>query len=75
MHNNFDVYEKQNEEYGIAESDKCYWQCWCADVCDPYAQLTEGATLKGSLWALFGIYVGCYLTAWMILTCLSSKYE
>lgn len=44
-------------------------------MCDPYSQLASGAERSTSMAALAGIYVGCYLIAWGILSCLSNKYE
>lgn len=73
MKNNFDPFEYQVGS-GIP-ADQCEWPCWCAGTCDPYVQLSSSAKLDTSMWALFAIYGVCYIVAWGILTCLSSKYE
>jgi hypothetical protein len=74
MKNNFKPYEYQAQpDY----TGPCEWPCWCGTnlSCDPYVQLAESSELNTSMWALFAIYAVCYLLAWAILTCLSSKYE
>jgi len=51
------------------------------DYCDPFSQIRVGTdpghapSLIGSIGALGGIYFGCYMISWMILACLSTKFE
>lgn len=47
----------------------------CDTQCDPYSQIAENSQRGTSMAALAAIYAGCYLIAWGILVCLSSKYE
>lgn len=81
MHNQFDEYEQQVEDYknGKIELSDCYYQCWCEstgqDGCSPFSQIAENSTRGTSMMALGLIYVGCYLIAWFILSRLSNKYE
>ena len=56
----------------------CHYQCMCLtgpQECDPFSQLASNSERSTSMAALAAIYVGCYLIAWGILSCLSSKYE
>ena len=86
-----DNYVAVMAEYGQASAEaaaalaECTWECWCIAQqtempnkeasCDPFVQLSDTSKADTSMWALFLIYGVCYLTAWAILTCLSSKYE
>jgi len=62
-----------------ANRDKyCYYECWCLTgppACDPFSQIATNSERGTSMGALAAIYVGCYLIAWSILSCLSNKYE
>ena len=58
----------------------CCWEGYDPDVtqttaCDPFSQIADWPGLTGSMLMLFGIYFVCYMVAWMILGCLSNKYE
>lgn len=78
MHNQFDSYESQVTAYRAGEIplEDCYYQCWCAeDGCEPLSQISSNSERSTSLAALGAIYVGCYMIAWAILSCLSNKYE
>ena len=70
MHNQFDQYNP-NE----SGTDGNYYQCWPDGGCDPFSQIADNSKQSTSMMALAIIYVGCYMIAWGILTCLSSKYE
>lgn len=88
MHNQFDEYEEGKNKYLAIENPtpedlEKYCQpytCWCLSptdlaYCNPYSQIAENSERATSMAALAAIYVGCYLIAWMILNCLSNKYE
>ena len=73
MHNQFDAYANET-------GDDCYYECWCLPqdnigYCDPFSQISPHSERSTSMMALGIIYAVCYLVAWGILTCLSSKYE
>ena len=72
MHNQFDEYEPTYNAAG-----ECYskYPCWCTGDCTPLSQIAGNSERSTSMAALAAIYVGCYLIAWGILSCLSSKYE
>jgi len=71
--NQFDYYvngdDEQKAEYPCLEETEP------AKRCDPYSQIAMNPGVEGNMYALLGIYIGCYLLAWAILTKLSSKYE
>lgn len=75
IYNEFDYYIKQ-------DNDPDYFAA-CAypnadgseGNCSPYSQLAGDSTRGKSLLCLAGIYVGCYMISWFILTRLSSTYE
>lgn len=74
MHNQFDEYNPANPGF------ECRYDCWgCGGVtkatCNPLSQISESSERWSSMLALGCIYFGCYMIAWMILGCLSSKYE
>lgn len=79
MHNQFDMYKE--DEVDKCDTPKgvtcsfCTYDCWCMDECDPLSQIDANSKLSTSMIALGAIYFGCYMIAWGILTCLSSKYE
>ena len=79
MHNQFDTYKEQVDAYEADPTqenlDNCYYECWCLGKCDPLSQIASNSHRSSSLGALAAIYVGCYMIAWAILSCLSSKYE
>ena len=70
MHNQFDQYNPHE-----SGTDGTYYPCWPEDGCNPFSQIAENSKRSTSMMALAIIYVGCYMIAWAILTCLSSKYE
>jgi ABC-type multidrug transport system permease subunit len=69
MHNQFDAYNP------ATPGTTCTYPCWCANTCDPLSQISADSNRWSSMMALALIYFGCYMIAWAILTCLSSKYE
>jgi len=86
MHNQFDMYNEDEVEPCITaaaggdrslvpECQTCTYDCWCLGTCSPLSQLDVHSHLWSSMLALGCIYIGCYLIAWGILTCLSNKYE
>lgn len=48
-----------------------YSECYGTD---PLTQISD-ETLASSLGALAGLYVGCYLISWILLSCLSKSYD
>ena len=80
MHNQFDMYKTEVDDC-TADIDKCdiptdcTYTCWCRGDCNPLSQIDQKSELGTSMMALGLIYFGCYMIAWLILTCLSSKYE
>ena len=87
MHNQFDSYQTDVDTYWALPKDEqnqenrdkyCYYECMCLtgpQECDPFSQLASNSERATSMAALAAIYVGCYLIAWGILSCLSNKYE
>jgi len=87
MHNQFDPYQEQVNEYNDPDSpyyqdcSHCTYECWCpgcvpkAQACSPFSQLDENSNRWSSMMALAIIYASCYMIAWAILSCLSNKYE
>ena len=71
MRNEFDYYLEGNEP-GYFPS------CAYSDgpnSCDPYVQISPNCERNSSLWALFGLYAGCYMISWFILTRLTKTFE
>ena len=56
-------------------SDSCFSEVPPCTACSPFSLLGEWPDLNGSLYALTGIYVLCYMVAWIILVRLSTTYE
>lgn len=70
MKNEFDYYILEGNEPGYFP--ECAYN---NGSCDPYVQISAGCERNTSLWALFGIYGGCYLISWFILTRLTKTFE
>lgn len=43
--------------------------------CDPLTTFDSPQGLRASMLCILGLYIGCYMVAWMIMIKLSTKYE
>lgn len=79
MHNQFDYYINQQQEYYSCTSDECPLPAYpclvdVTDPCNPLSQLSRQG-LWSSIACLFAIYAVCYICSWAILIHLSKDYS